>query len=88
MRKMAISFGWSRVYVGDADVVMKIADLIEDKLDRVERDYVNGDLHYHYVEDDGVKLEILNKEDEVKPIGWYEEQVAKRHLSDESNAVQ
>jgi hypothetical protein len=78
MRKMVLSFSWNTKYVGDADVIMKIAEMVDEKLQRVQLDYVEDGMYYHVDTDNDFQISVLDRDQEIKPAGWYAEQMEKR----------
>ena len=77
MRKMIMSFGFRPTYIGSPEMVLKIADLIEEHLTRVDTTWHDGELKYYEVKEDGLNLEVANNPT-IMTEEWYEKLSAQR----------
>jgi hypothetical protein len=74
---MIISFGYGNEFAGSPEDVLKIADLVEENLTKVQSVYDDG---MNYVENENqsdlITLSITNKP--IKPYSWHKELIEKR----------
>lgn len=78
MRRMVIDFSWNTKYVGEASVVLEIAELIDQHLMRVQQDFVDGKMQYHFDDTTDYRVEVLGRDEVVQSAEWYLEQLEKR----------
>lgn len=78
MRRMVIDFSWNTKYVGEASVVLEIASMIDEHLMRVQQDFVDGKMQYHFDDSTEYRVEVLGRDEVVQSAKWYQEQLEKR----------
>ena len=70
MRKMILRIGYSTEFAGKPEDVLKIADLIDERLKKVSVSYDDG-VEYYEIEDQKSTTSLVVV-DEVHPYTWYE----------------
>ena len=67
MRRMVIDFSWNTKYVGEASVVLEIAAMIDEHLMRVQQDFIDGKMRYHFDDENDYRVEVLGRDEEIYP---------------------